>query len=118
MKTSIYLVGLIVIIDFIVEAFALHDIDENEYFDDRIYFDGFLIILILFSIAILLILIYFVFPDRPFTRSLIPTALLISITSNLLLFFWMLIYINGIYEHQKVFNITRKNDGIRDSDDQ
>ena len=60
------------VVDFIIEAFALHEIDENEYFDDRIYFYGFLINIIMFSVAVLLILIYFVFPDRPLTRSLVP----------------------------------------------
>ena len=105
------------IIDFIVEAFFLHDIDENEYFDDRIYFSGFLSILILFSLAILLILIYFIFPDRPWTRSLIPAALLIATISNLLIFFWILVYITGIYDRDKVMNISRKNDGSRDQDE-
>ena len=117
LKSSIYFIGLVVIIDFIVEAFFLHDIDENEYFDDRIYFYGFLSILILFSLAILLILIYFIFPDRPWTRSLIPAALLIATISNLLIFFWILIYITGIYDKDKVMNISRKNDGSRDLDE-
>ena len=117
MKSSIYLIGLVVIIDFIVEAFSLHEIDENEYFDDRIYFTGFLMIMILFSLAILLILIYFVFPDRPWTRKLIPGSLLIGMISNLLIFFWIVIYISGIYDREKVLNISRRNDGVREADE-
>ena len=89
--------GIVLIIDFFIELIMkLFDISQNENFD-KLYFDVYLTLIVIYSVSLCLYLVYLIAPDGPKTRMLLPWALIIAVVANILFITWIIVYINCIY---------------------
>ena len=105
-KCAYVTVGILMIIDFMFQLIAkLFYISQNEFFDP-IYFQVYAGLLTLYAVGLCLYLVYLLAPDSPTTRGLIPWALIIAAIANVLIIFWIVIYINSIYSRDDVKIIT------------
>ena len=80
------------------------DISQNEYFDP-LYFQVYICLIILYGLAVILYQIYVLGPDSPTTRAFVPWALLLAAIVNVLIIFWVVIYINFLYDKDSVYVI-------------
>tara|TARA_B110001450_G_scaffold210929_1_gene202352 strand:- start:86 stop:523 length:438 start_codon:yes stop_codon:yes gene_type:complete len=97
LKCGIITIGLLFIIDFILEALDLNEVAQNEYFDP-IYWQVYLVLLVIYAIGAIMFLVYIIWKDGPKTRALVPWALMIGAIVNLLLIVWICVYIFCIYK--------------------
>ena len=76
----------------------------NDYFaEDPIYDNVYATCVLGAIVASILFLIYLICKDSRDTRSLLPLAFLVAAISFLVLGLWIIIYIFGIYEKDKVY---------------
>ena len=115
LKCGIITIGLLFIIDFILEALDLNEVAQNEYFDP-IYWQVYLVLVFIYAIAAVLFLVYIIWKDGPKTRALVPWALMIGAIVNLLIIVWICVYIFCIYKQDKVYVAVGHNLGESDDD--
>ena len=102
LKVGVIVVGILLIIDFIIETYELLDLAQNEYFDPiyaYIYFG----LLCVYGGAVVLYFVYLVAPDSPRTRGLTPWSLLIAGITSVLIAVWIVVYIYVLYPRDKVY---------------
>ena len=78
LKCGVITIGILLIIDFILECLDLNEIAQNEYFDP-IYWEVYFGILVLYAVAVILYIIYIIWKDGPKTRALVPWAIGIAV---------------------------------------
>ena len=95
------------ILDFCWEVFMAYRIYSNIYFDP-IYLQLFLIILIPFFVAVVLLSYYLIAPESRKSRSVIPWGFLMASIASFLIFIWVTVYIFFIYnKDSKYVLVTR-----------
>jgi len=105
LKCGIILFGLFLIIDFGFEVFEAVDIMLNEFMDGY-YGIVYICVLVIFFIAVILQFFYWCSKDSPRARAVLPWSFLIASIVNMIIFFWIIIYVSALYEKDKVV-ITR-----------
>ena len=104
-----------IIIDFVVEILNAINISENEYFS-KSYLQVYIAILIDFSVAVILVLYYFIAKDSPSSRRVVPWALLIAAVVNFLIVLWIASYISLLYPYDKVYVRKQQNNYFNDEE--
>ena len=99
---GVIVVGILLIIDFIIETYELLDLAQNEYFDP-IYAYVYFALICVYGIAVVMYTVYLFAPDSPRTRSLTPWSLLIGGIVSLLIAIWIVVYIYFLYPKDKVY---------------
>jgi len=63
----VLIVGILLIIDFILEIIDITDLVTNEYFD-KIYFQVYAVLIAGYAVAVVLYIVYFFMKDSPKSR--------------------------------------------------
>ena len=106
--------GILLIIDFILEIIDITDIASNEYFD-KVYVQVYAILLAGYAVAVVLYIVYFFLKSTPKTRPLVYWALGIAAVVNFLIVVWIIVYICVLYKRDKVYVTNGKK--MDDEDD-
>ena len=109
------IVGILLIVDFILEVIDITDIASNEYFD-KVYVQVYAILLAFYAGSVVLFIVYFILKSTPKTRPLVPWALGIAAAVNFLIVVWIIVYICVLYKRDKVY-VTNGKRGPEDEDD-
>ena len=91
-------------LDFGLQCLELWEIARNDHFnEDKTYLYGYIALVVLLFVAVNLFFWYLVLKDSPGTRALIPWAFLLAAIVNLLIFIWIIYYIEAVYPEDKVY---------------
>jgi len=105
-KCSIIFFGIALLINICFECYEVHLIFENAHFGAE--FGAFYFIFIMAMIgAFIVVFIYWVTPDRAWSRAMLPWAFLVAAIACALLFAWICIYIEAIYGREVVLYLPR-----------
>ena len=95
------IVAVILFLDFIRQIIYLTEIFINPYFSVW-YGIGYLIILLVFTTAVILIAIFLFAKDSKENRKLAPWAFLLAAAASFLLALWVFLYIECVYREEIV----------------
>ena len=102
LKVGIILIGILIIVDLVIEVINLIFISQNEYFDS-VYPSIYGFILLPMVAAVALYIYYYSSRDSHSTRSNLPIALILATITSFLLVIWIIVYISAIYPKEKVY---------------
>ena len=102
LKVGIILIGVLIIVNLVIEIINLIFISQNEYFD-MVYPSIYGFILLPMVAAVALYIYYFSSRDSHSSRSNLPIALILATITSFLLVIWILVYIGAIYPKDKVY---------------
>ena len=111
------IVGILLIVDFILEIIDITDLASNEYFD-KVFVQVYAILIVGYAVSVVLFIVYFFLKNTPKTRPLVPWALGIAAVVNFLIVVWIIVYICVLYKRDKVYitNGKRMEDEVDDPD--
>ena len=66
--------GILLIVDFILEIIDITDLASNEYFD-KVFVQVYAILIVGYAVSVVLFIVYFFIANKPKTRPLVPWAL-------------------------------------------
>mmetsp|Transcript_21069 Transcript_21069/g.32642 ORF Transcript_21069/g.32642 Transcript_21069/m.32642 type:complete len:172 (-) Transcript_21069:223-738(-) len=111
-KCGLITMGILLLLDFVMEIFAVINYSQNEYIDSTFIW-VYVAILALFLVAFVMMCIFLCGKDSPGTRALLPWAFLIASIASFLIFIWIIVYFFCMYPGDKVY-VTRAERGEND----
>ena len=108
------IVGILLIIDFILEIIDITDLASNEYFD-KVFVQIYAILIVGYAVSVVLFIVYFFIKNTPKSRPLVYWALGIAAVVNFLIVVWIIVYICVLYKRDKVYVTSGKK--LDDDDD-
>ena len=104
LKCGIIVAGCLLFVDFLILLLEIWEVARNDHFnEDKTYLYGLIVLAVLLFVAVNLFFWYLVLKDSPGTRALIPWAFLVASIVNLLIFIWIIYYIEVMYPEDKVY---------------
>ena len=101
-KVGIFIFGIFLIIDFIIQILEVIFILTNEYFDN-VFGMVYLLILIPLFVAVLMYMFFYCTKDSKSSRSIVPWTFLLAAFTSFFLVIWITVYICVIYNREKVY---------------
>ena len=105
-KCSIIFFGIVLLINTCFECYEVHLIFSNRYFGG-IFGGIYVLFLIALVVALILVFIYWFAPDSRMSRGVLPWAFLTAAIANILIFVWIVIYIEAIYHGETIHYLPR-----------
>ena len=104
LKCGIIVAGVLLLLDFGLQLLEIWEIARNDHFSqDKTYLYGYIGLVVLLFVAVNLFFWYLVLKDSPQTRALVPWAFLVAAIVNLLIFIWVIYYIEVLYPEDKIY---------------
>ena len=101
-KWNAIYIAIFVFLDFAVECMNAYYINDNENWDP-IYFQVYVVILVLIFVSVVLVGIWLFPKDSATTRAILPWGFLVFAIANFILFFWVFIYLVLIFPSDEVY---------------
>ena len=114
LKCGIIFVGILLLIDVVLEALACYEISQNDTFDGSYLYVYIFLVVVLF-VAANMYFYYLVAKDSPDSRAVVPWALLVASIASFLIAIWIIYYITCMYSGDKV-SIVRYSSKDEDDD--
>lgn len=101
-KCCVITLLILIFVDLFFQCINVYYIYDNEHFDP-IFWQVYVGILFLYAVALVLACIYLFPKDSPETRAVVPWAFLVASIAAFALFFWIIIYVDFLYDDDKVY---------------